>query len=155
MNRLVNRIGRFPLAPAFALGALAALAAVAITSTREARSPAPLAFDPHAQTSGIDSTVAFVSRPIGVHAGASVHHVEALHGVRAHIHRTHDEIVVILEGDGTAHLADSSIALTPGLTLVIPRGVVHSVESGAKPLRAISVFTPPFDGMDRVFVRSD
>jgi mannose-6-phosphate isomerase-like protein (cupin superfamily) len=72
--------------------------------------------------------------------------------VKPHVHRVHDEVVVILEGAGTMTLGDSSYALAPGRTFVVPRGVVHGVESGGVPLRAMSVFTPGFDGKDRIFV---
>jgi quercetin dioxygenase-like cupin family protein len=151
MTRLAARLRAFQLVPALALAALATIVVVAIGPRRTAPA-SPVAFDPaRVVSSPPESSRAFASRLVGNLSNASVHHVEAHAGVKPHIHRVHEEVVVILEGSGTMTLGDSAYALTPGSTFLVPRGVVHAVESGA-PLRAMSIFVPPFDGQDRVFV---
>ncbi len=152
MTRLATRLRAFQLAPALAIAALATIIVVAI-GPRRATPAAPVAFDPSTVVSSPpESSRAFASRFVGSLSNASVHHVEAHAGVKGHLHRVHDEIVVILEGSGTMTLGDSTYALAPGRTFLIPRGVVHAVESTGAPLRAMSIFVPPFDGKDRIFV---
>ena len=69
----------------------------------------------------------------------------------AHYHAAHEELVYVLRGEGSMQLGAETVALRPGLLIQIPRGVVHAVTPRGA-LHALSIFTPPFDGRDRVFV---
>ena len=92
------------------------------------------------------------SRLLAEHESASVHHLRVEREVRAHFHRVHDETVVVLAGNGRIRLGEEWRDIEPGLVVVIPRGTVHAVEVGSEPVEAVSVFSPAFDGKDRLFV---
>jgi quercetin dioxygenase-like cupin family protein len=151
MTGILERLRAFQFAPAFAIAAIAAGIAFLLGPARHPAAT-PTSFDPALAAAPPESLGAFASRLVGTLTDASVHHVEAGKSVKPHFHRTHDEVVMILEGTGTMHIGDSSYALAPGATFLVPRGVIHSVETGGTPLRAITVFAPPFDGKDRIFV---
>jgi quercetin dioxygenase-like cupin family protein len=85
--------------------------------------------------------------------------------IPAHFHREHEEIVIVQEGEGDVRLGEAGGAggaiwgpgpgrhLRAGDVLLIPRNVVHEViATGKRPFRGVSVFSPQFDGKDRVFV---
>lgn len=92
------------------------------------------------------------SATVGAYESASVHHLRVREGVKAHLHRRHDETVTILSGQGVMHLGDETREVAAGTVLMIPRGVLHSLRVTEGPLEAISVFSPAFDGEDRLFV---
>jgi mannose-6-phosphate isomerase-like protein (cupin superfamily) len=74
--------------------------------------------------------------------------------VAPHYHAEHSEHVVILEGTGTMLLNDSLIQLKPQTAVFIPKGSIHSAKrTGDKPLKAISIQAPFFDGKDRIPVQ--
>ena len=84
--------------------------------------------------------------------GSSVHHLRVVDGVKPHLHRRHDESIVVLAGQGRMVIASDTTEIGPGSVIVVPRGTVHSAVVTGDPLEAISVFSPPFHGNDRVFV---
>lgn len=92
------------------------------------------------------------ARIVGATEGASVHHLVIEEGVKPHYHRAHDETVIVLAGEGRVSIGEVERSVRPGLVLVIPRGAVHSLEVTGDPVEAVSVFSPPFDGKDRIFV---
>jgi quercetin dioxygenase-like cupin family protein len=72
-----------------------------------------------------------------------------------HIHRTHDETVVIFAqtGYGFQRLDEVVDPVQSGQVIHIPAGTVHSFEHQAEGhTRAISIFTPGYDGTDVVKV---
>jgi mannose-6-phosphate isomerase-like protein (cupin superfamily) len=73
--------------------------------------------------------------------------------VKAHMHEAHTEQVWILDGKGLMRLGENTFKVKKGDWVCIPKGSVHSVKViGKKPLKALSVQAPEFDGTDRVFV---
>lgn len=73
--------------------------------------------------------------------------------VRPHLHRTHTEHVVVLEGEGVMQLGDSTFTIAAGHSMVIAPGRVHAVRvTSTIPLRIISVQSPSFDGTDRIMI---
>jgi mannose-6-phosphate isomerase-like protein (cupin superfamily) len=55
----------------------------------------------------------------------------------------YDEVVLILAGDGVAHIGGSQHALTPGTCLHLPPGLQHCLENtGPALLRVLGVFHP-------------
>jgi mannose-6-phosphate isomerase-like protein (cupin superfamily) len=74
--------------------------------------------------------------------------------VAPHYHAHHSEHVLVLEGEGTMLLNDSTIALKPQTAVFIPKGSVHSAQNtGSIPLKVISVQAPFFDGKDRIHIK--
>ncbi|TWT42176.1 Cupin domain protein [Phycisphaerae bacterium RAS1] len=72
-----------------------------------------------------------------------------------HIHRTHDLTFMVHDGSGEIFITDRRFLLAPGSVCHIPRGVPHyCVNLGQTPLVAVLVFTPPFDGQDRIPVET-
>jgi mannose-6-phosphate isomerase-like protein (cupin superfamily) len=82
----------------------------------------------------------------------SSHHVVALRDREpVHRHDLHDLLVVTLEGHGRMLIGSEERVIGPRSIVYIPRGVPHSMRNGsAAPLYGYAVFTPPFDGEDRV-----
>lgn len=150
MNRWVETIRAFPFAPAAGLALLGTVLAVVLRSGQGPLPPA-VVYDPAAAVAP-NPHPGLLSQPIGSLPGASVHHLSTTTGVNPHVHRTHDETVVILSGIGRMHVGETSRDISPGLTMVIPRGTVHSLEVFQGTVEAVSIFTPPFDGKDRHFL---
>lgn len=68
-----------------------------------------------------------------------------------HLHREHEEVIVVRSGRARARLGDETIDLGPGDVLLVPRNTVHGARAfGEDPLVGVSVFAPAFDGKDRV-----
>lgn len=68
-----------------------------------------------------------------------------------HLHREHEEVVVVRSGRARARLGEKTIDLGPGDVLLVPRNTVHGARTiGEEPLVGVSVFAPAFDGKDRV-----
>jgi quercetin dioxygenase-like cupin family protein len=58
-----------------------------------------------------------------------------------HIHPTHEEAIVILEGDVEAVLGDATYRLTGGYTILAPTGVKHMLRNvGRTPARILAIF---------------
>lgn len=71
--------------------------------------------------------------------------------VAAHYHARHTEHVAVLAGHGWMRLGNDTLELSEGTVVVIPAGTVHAAWcSAGGPLRVMSVFAPPFDGVDRI-----
>lgn len=88
----------------------------------------------------------------------SVHLIQVTGEVKPHYHSSHWETVYILSGAGvfTARQGSKIIIETvvkPGDIYTIPAGAVHAFYNrGESPTIALSIFTPPFDDKDRVFI---
>ena len=83
--------------------------------------------------------------------GMSANLVQVRTRVRAHLHRDHEETVLILEGRGIFVLGERGYPVKSGSIIIIPRRAVHSYEA-QEPTVALSFFNPPFDNADRTFV---
>ena len=69
-----------------------------------------------------------------------------------HRHDRHDLFVVILRGHGWMRLHDEERLVGEGSILYIPRGTLHAFRNTSdSPAAAYAVYTPAFDGADRVF----
>lgn len=66
-------------------------------------------------------------------------------GDAIHIHSSHDEFILILEGDCGFRVGDETKRVTAGDLVFIPRDVIHGpiIDSGR--IALLSVFTPLFD----------
>jgi len=83
---------------------------------------------------------------------ATSHHVVWIRDrEQPHRHDAHDLIVVMLSGSGFMRLGDEERPVGPGSILYVPRGTVHAFRNaGSEPASAYAVYTPAFDGRDRV-----
>jgi len=59
-----------------------------------------------------------------------------------HVHHTHDEGFLVLEGEVSLFLPDREIALRPGGFVLAPRGVPHTYRVGDAPARWLNVSMP-------------
>jgi quercetin dioxygenase-like cupin family protein len=59
-----------------------------------------------------------------------------------HVHHTHDEGFLLLEGELSLFLPGREIALRPGEFVLAPRGVPHTYQVGDAPARWLIVSTP-------------
>lgn len=81
----------------------------------------------------------------------SIHVISVRGEVPLHLHARHAETVVVLEGSGTFVMADEEHLVGPGSILHIPVQTAHAFRNqGNIPTRVVSIFSPPFDGHDRV-----
>ncbi len=89
--------------------------------------------------------------------GASVHRIAIVGEVEPHRHLAHDEVVRVVRGAGTfiyGDFGEKTVAaeVKAGWTVAIPRGTAHAYRPAkeAGPTVAVLVYSPPFDGKDRV-----
>ena len=90
---------------------------------------------------------------VGRDAGSSQHVVWIVDREIPHRHDTHDLVVVMLRGYGTMRLGAETRPVGPNSILYVPRGTPHAFtnESG-EPAFAYAIYSPAFDGKDRVTV---
>lgn len=68
-----------------------------------------------------------------------------------HRHDRHDLLVVILRGHGGMRLGDEERPVGEGSILYVPRGTAHAFRNASPDVAvAYAVYTPAFDGNDRV-----
>jgi len=80
------------------------------------------------------------------------HHVVAIRTAETpHRHERHDLLVLVVRGHGAMRIGDAAQPLGEGSIVYIPRGAVHAFtnQSGA-PAVSYAIYSPPFDGVDRV-----
>jgi len=72
--------------------------------------------------------------------------------VKMHKHIHHVENVYIIEGKGEFTVSDSTYKVKEGDLIVIPKDTWHGVNvSSKKTMKVISVQSPEFKGLDRIF----
>jgi mannose-6-phosphate isomerase-like protein (cupin superfamily) len=59
-----------------------------------------------------------------------------------HVHHTHDEGFLLLDGELSLFLPDREITLRPGEFVLAPRGVPHTYRVGGSPARWLVLSTP-------------
>jgi len=81
----------------------------------------------------------------------SAHATSVSGSLAPHLHAHHEETVYVVAGRARMRIGDAWHELGPGDVAHVPEGVVHAVEVDGT-ATVLSVFAPPFDGTDRVFV---
>ena len=72
--------------------------------------------------------------------------------VKLHKHTFHTEHVYVLEGSGDFTLGDTTQPIKKGDLITIPKNTWHGVDVTSKvPLKVVSIQSPEFKGIDRVF----
>ena len=100
---------------------------------------------------GLPLSSDFRIEEVGRDAHTSHHLVWIRHAEIPHRHDRHDLWVVIVRGRGGWRLGDEERRVGPGSVLYVPRGTVHAFRNTSpEPAAAYAVYTPPFDGQDRV-----
>jgi quercetin dioxygenase-like cupin family protein len=67
-------------------------------------------------------------------------------GLRLHRQPNHEELLVVLEGEGEFRVADEVRSIKPGDFVFVPRNAVHgTVSSKGGPIAMLSILTPQFD----------
>ena len=84
----------------------------------------------------------------------SSHHAVAIRTAELpHRHDRHDLLVVTLRGHGTWRVGERTEPVGAGSVLYVPRGTPHAFTNHSPaPAIAFAVYTPAFDGTDRVEV---
>ena len=74
-------------------------------------------------------------------------------GLKPHFHRTHNEMLYAIKGEGKLLINDKWVDFKPGGVHFNPVGKTHTVKQvGTEPFVFISVFTPGMEEPDRQFV---
>jgi mannose-6-phosphate isomerase-like protein (cupin superfamily) len=149
MNRWLRELATGPVLPGVVLSAI--FAGIGVGLARSGEDSFPPVFYQTRGVLALEEGANLAAHRVGEHASASAHHLLIAARVRAHRHARHDETVVVLAGRARFRMGDRSEAIGPGSVLLIPRGTVHALEVTEGPLEAVSVFSPPFDGKDRIF----
>lgn len=95
--------------------------------------------------------------PVALHKLAesdscTVNFLAARTEVKRHYHAKHEETVVVLRGKGTFTMAGVAHDVKSGDVMHIPRGTIHGFVPSSDDVVVVSMFSPKFDGVDRVFV---
>ena len=82
------------------------------------------------------------------------HHLAAIRGAeKLHRHDHHDQLVVIARGYGTLRIGDRTLPVGEGSIVYVPRGQVHAfANQSSAPAVSYLIYTPPYDGVDRIEV---
>ena len=85
---------------------------------------------------------------------ASHHMVSIRHREVPHRHDHHDLMVVILRGNGSMLQGEQERPIGVGSILYVPRGTTHAFRNDSdEPAIAYAVYTPAFDGKDRIITK--
>ena len=71
-------------------------------------------------------------------------------GPPPHVHRAHDELFFVTEGEWEFRVGDRTFRAGPGMFAFVPRGVPHAFSNpGDSPAKLVGTFSPP--GYERYF----
>jgi mannose-6-phosphate isomerase-like protein (cupin superfamily) len=92
-----------------------------------------------------------VTHEVGCHDVTQFYGVIAPGRAPEHSH-VYDEVIYVLEGEGTLHIGDSHDPVAPGSSIHLPSFLEHSLEnSGESPMRIVAVFHPAGDPASRAY----
>jgi oxalate decarboxylase/phosphoglucose isomerase-like protein (cupin superfamily) len=73
--------------------------------------------------------------------------------LKMHYHQYRDEITYCIKGQAVMNVSGKELVMKAGDLMYIPALMLHGSEvTGNETLQLISIFTPPFDGKDRIYV---
>lgn len=73
--------------------------------------------------------------------------------LKMHYHQYRDEITYCIKGQAVMNVSGEELVMKAGDLMYIPALMLHGSEvTGNETLQLISIFTPPFDGKDRIYV---
>jgi uncharacterized RmlC-like cupin family protein len=97
-----------------------------------------------------DGPAGFATRELFASPLLSAHVTRVGGPLGAHVHADHEETVYVIRGTARMRIGATWHELAAGDLVHVPRGVVHEVADADATV--LSLFAPPFDGADRVFV---
>lgn len=73
--------------------------------------------------------------------------------LKMHYHQYSDEITYCIKGQAVMNVSGKELVMKAGDLMYIPALTLHGSEvTGNETLQLISIFSPPFDGKDRIYV---
>jgi quercetin dioxygenase-like cupin family protein len=73
--------------------------------------------------------------------------------LKMHYHKYRDEITYCIKGQAVMNVSGKQLVMNVGDLMYIPALTIHGSEvTGNETLQLISIFAPPFDGKDRIYV---
>jgi quercetin dioxygenase-like cupin family protein len=95
----------------------------------------------------IPGTDAMTLKATSEETGGSIGFIEATsppgYGPPRHIHRSHDELFYVLEGEFLFLVGESHVSALPGSFVFIPRGTVHAAKAiGTEPVKVLIAYIP-------------
>jgi quercetin dioxygenase-like cupin family protein len=95
----------------------------------------------------IPGTVAITLKATSEETGGSIGFLEATsfpgYGPPRHIHRSHDELFYVLEGEFLFLVGERQLSALPGTFVFIPRGTVHAAKViGTEPGKVLMAYIP-------------
>jgi oxalate decarboxylase/phosphoglucose isomerase-like protein (cupin superfamily) len=73
--------------------------------------------------------------------------------LKMHYHKYSDEITYCIKGQAVMNVSGKELVMKAGDLMYIPALMLHGSEvTGNDTLQLISIFAPPFDGKDRIYV---
>jgi len=99
-----------------------------------------------------NNKIAYTFLHHGGHCTLNAVSLEDRMGIPSHIHREHDEIIQILEGEGEIVVGEESLMVKKGDVFFVEKAVPHAIKF---PCVILSVYSPAFDpkNPDREFVK--
>jgi len=99
--------------------------------------------------------IGFLTRnaALGKNASINVTQIEPGKSFGAHYHRYRDEIDYIVNGQANMTIAGKTRLVKAGDLIYIPPMTVHDFAGvGDGNMALVCIFTPPYDGKDRIYV---
>ena len=95
----------------------------------------------------IPGTDAITLKATSEETGGSIGFLEATgspgYGPPRHIHRSHDELFYVLEGEFLFLVGERQVSAPPGTFVFIPRGTVHAAKGiGTEPGKVLAAYIP-------------
>jgi quercetin dioxygenase-like cupin family protein len=102
----------------------------------------------------IPGTDAMTLKATGEQTGGSIGFLEVTsspgYGPPRHIHRSHDELFYVLEGEFLFLVGERQVSAPPGTFVFVPRGTVHAAKAiGTEPCKVLIAYVP--GGLERSF----
>jgi len=108
-----------------------------------------------AQQKSVDTIAGLNITQVASGKNASVNLVMGPPGsiLKMHYHRYHDEITYYIKGQAVMNVSGKELEMKAGDLMYVPALMLHGSEvTGNETLQLISIFAPPFDGKDRIYV---
>jgi oxalate decarboxylase/phosphoglucose isomerase-like protein (cupin superfamily) len=108
-----------------------------------------------AQQKSVDTIAGLNITQVASGKNASVNLVMGPPGsiLKMHYHQYRDEITYCIESQAVMNVSGKELVMKAGDLMYIPALMIHGSEvTGNETLQLISIFAPPFDGKDRIYV---
>jgi mannose-6-phosphate isomerase-like protein (cupin superfamily) len=77
-------------------------------------------------------------------------------GVKLHKHVHHAENIYVISGKGEMTIGDEKLVIKKGDFFTIPKNTPHGLEvRSSTPVKVLSIQSPQFKGVDRIFINAE